>query len=160
MRLRRRDADGVSVAPGERLLASAERSDGAGAVGGTRDALYLPQRVPWETIASADWDRDEEVLSVVEVGDFGHEQPVHRLPLRAPDRLLQLVRERITASFVLQRHVDVRRGRRARILARRRPAGGAVHWYVDYDPGLDPDDPEVVATVDAALADAQAEIGA
>lgn len=156
---RRTDAD-VPVARGERLLASAERSDGGGAVGGTRDALYLPRRVPWEAIASADWDREAEQLRVVEVGEFGQEQPIHLLPLRAPDRLLQLVRERVTASFVLQRHVDVHHGRRARILARRRPAGGEVHWYVDYDAGLDPDDPEVASVVDDALATARSEIGA
>jgi hypothetical protein len=156
----RRSEPGVPVASGERLLASAERADGADPVGGTRDALYLPQRVPWEAIASADWDREAETLRVVELGEFGWEQPVHRLPLRAPDRLLQLVRERITASFVLQRHVDVRHGRRVRILARRRPAGGDVHWYVDYDAGLEPEDPEVASVVEAALTTARAEVGA
>jgi hypothetical protein len=149
----------MPVAPGERLLALAERTDGGAAVGGTRDALYLPERLAWEAVATAEWDREAELLRVVETGEFGLERAVHELPLRAPDRLLQLVRERITASFVLQRHTPVAGRRGVRVLARRPPAGGPIAWYVDYDAGLDPTDPAVTDVVEAALADARAEVG-
>lgn len=148
----------VEVAAGERLLASAERTDGAGAVGGTRDALYLPHRVPWERVATAEWDRDEETLQVVELAEFGAPQPTQDIPLRDPDRLLQLVRERVSASFVLQRFVEVSDGRGARILARRPPAGGPITWLVEYDTGLDPADPAVIAVVDPAVTAARAEV--
>ncbi|NHA01996.1 hypothetical protein G5V59_26755 [Nocardioides sp. W3-2-3] len=79
----RRARPAVEVAPGERLLAA------AGPVGGTRDALYLPTRVPWEQVAAADWDAEERTLTVTEVGRFGEEQPVHVVPLEEAGRLLQ-----------------------------------------------------------------------
>lgn len=149
----------VAVAPGERLLAWAERSDGGAAVGGTRDAVYLPQRVAWQDVATAEWDKEQLVLRVVELAPYGEAQPVHEIPLHAPDRLLQLVRERITATFVIQQYVEVARGRGARIFGRRPPAGGPVHWFVEYDAGLDPADPAVASAIDAAVAAAKAEVG-
>ena len=81
----------LAVGPGERLLAHATGPGGV-VVGGTRDALYLPQRVPWETVATADWDQDEEVLHVVELAAWGQPQPEHRLALTEPGRLIELVR--------------------------------------------------------------------
>lgn len=144
----------IEVAPGERLLA---RADGAG---GTRDALYVPQRLAWEQIASADWDQDERRLTVVEVGRFGEPAPVHVVGLEGAERLLQLIRERVTASIALQRHVPVRGRHSVRILARQAPSQrGELSWFVDYDPGLDPGDPEVDEVVQAALAAARADLG-
>lgn len=152
-----------SLARGERLLATASTTSGA-VVGGSRDALHVPgrepARLPWEEVATADWDVDERVLRVVEVGTYGAPLVEHRLALAEPDRLLALVRERVTASIVVQRHVPVRGRLGARVLGRRAPGGnGPIGWYVDYDPGLDPADPEVAAVVDAALATARADVG-
>ena len=45
------------------------------------------------------------------------------------------------------------------MIGRRSPVGGPVSWMHAYDAGLDPDDPEVVAVADLALAQAQAEVG-
>ncbi|KRB77395.1 hypothetical protein ASE01_11805 [Nocardioides sp. Root190] len=144
----------IEVAAGERVLAH------AGEVGGTRDALYLPQRVLWEQVASADWDQEERTLTVVEVAPFGQPQPVHVVQLEEAGRLLQLVRERVTASIALQRHVAVRERRSVRILARQAPAlRGEVSWFVEYDDGLDPADPQVDAAVQAALAQARTDLG-
>ncbi|MBM7519806.1 hypothetical protein [Nocardioides nitrophenolicus] len=151
------------VAAGERLLAWATvRHPGAGPdlVGGTRDALYLPERIPWEQVASADWDQDEATLRVVEVARFGEPSPVHLLRLEEAGRLLELVRERVTASIAVQRHVPVSGRRQVRILARRAPgAHGELAWFVEYDDGLDPADPRVDAVVQEALAAAQADVG-
>ncbi|KAA1417797.1 hypothetical protein F0U44_16045 [Nocardioides humilatus] len=152
-----------SLQRGERLLAWAETADGT-LVGGSRDAFHLPgrdpSRLPWQEIAKADWDIDERELHVVEVGTFGEAQVEHRLVLTDPDRLLSLVRERVTASIVVQRHVTVRDRLGARVLGRRAPAGaGPIAWFVDYDAGLDPADPMVVEVVDAALAAARADVG-
>ena len=152
-----------SLVRGERLLAWAETDDGA-TVGGTRDALHLPDRepprLPWEEIATADWDVDERQLHVVEVGTFGEQQPEHRLTVADPDRLLTLVRERVTASIVVQRHVPVRGRRGVRVLGRRAPGGqGPIAWFVEYDDGLDPADPEVRAVVDEGLASARGDVG-
>lgn len=158
---RRPDLD---VAAGERLLAWA--TGRAGTVGGTRDALYLPadggsRRVPWETVASAEWDADESVLRVTELAPWGEQQPVHLLALDDPARLLQLVRERVTASIVVQRHVPVRRRQEVRVVGRRAPRGsGEITWLIDYDAGLDPADPVVREVVEAALAAVRADVGA
>ncbi|MDZ5623283.1 hypothetical protein SFC88_20765 [Nocardioides sp. HM23] len=151
------------MATGERLLAWADTTSGA-LVGGTRDALHLPDRepprLPWEEIATADWDADEREFHVVEVGSYGEPQPEHRLALADPDRLLALVRERVTASIVVQRHVPVRGRLGVRVLGRRAPGGqGAIAWLVDYDDVLDPLDPDVATVVDEALASARGDVG-
>ena len=152
-----------SLAHGERLLAWAATPEGA-TVGGSRDALHLPDpepaRLPWEEIATAEWDADERRLRVVEVGSFGEIRPEHTFALVDPDRLLSLVRERVTASMVVQRHVPVRDRLGARVLGRRAPAGrGPIAWFVEYDAGLDPADPSVSAVVEEALALAQGDVG-
>ena len=152
-----------SLARGERLLAWAETTDGA-VVGGSRDALHLPDRetsrLPWEEISTAEWDTDERELRVVEVGTFGRPQPQHRLALDDPDRLLTLVRERVTASIAVQRHVPVRKRLGVRIIGRRAPGGqGAIAWFVEYDEGLDPADPDVARVVDEALVWARGDVG-
>ena len=60
--------------------------------------------------------------------------------------MLELVRERVTASVVLQRHVAVSGRRGLRVIARRAPRGNApVDWFFEYDAGVDPDDAEVRA---------------
>ncbi len=162
MRLRGKVAP-IAPAPGEKLLAWAEATDGA--VGGSRDALYLAQhgttvRVVWEQVEAADWDRDTSVLRVSEVGTFGKVRPVHLLTIAEPGRLLELVRERVTASIVLQRHVAVEGQRGLRVIARRAPKGDRpVLWLFEYDQGIDPESPTVRAAAEAALSAARDELG-
>jgi hypothetical protein len=153
----------VEVGPGERVLAAA--SSGRGPVAGTRDALYVPTgsgpvvRLPWERIEAADWDSEAGVLRVTELGPWGRERPVHALALEQPGRLLELVRERVTASIVFQVHVVVRGDQGLRVVARRAPSGAReITWLVHYDVGIDPDEPAVRRVADAALAQARAEI--
>lgn len=151
----------MALGPGERVLAGATSS--VGDVVGTRDALYLPGalRVPWHLLDGAEWDSETGVLTVREVGTFGRVRPVHRLELDDPRRLLELVRERITASIVLTRQVPVT-GHGGATVVGRRPTTGLreLVWFVEYDAGLDPDDPTVQAAVEQALAAARAEVGA
>ena len=158
MRLRRERPD-LPVAPGERLLAWASTADG-GAVGGTREALYVAgRRIPWEGVEAADWDLDSSVLTVSEVGTWGQERPTHRVTIEEPGRLLELVRERVTASIVLQRHVPIRGKRGVRVIARRAPhSRGEIAWLFSYDAGIDPEDPEIRAASERALAEAAADV--
>ncbi|GAA5150777.1 hypothetical protein GCM10023340_28530 [Nocardioides marinquilinus] len=152
----------LPVGSGERLLAWAHTTDG-GAVGGTRDAFYLPERLPWEQVEAADWDVDTTTLTVTEVGRWGEVRPRHRLELDDPDRLLQLVRERVTASVVLVRHVPVDGRRGLRVVARRAPGRldgpDDLAWVYEFDAGVDPDDPAVRLAAAEALAAARAEVG-
>ena len=165
MRATRRSRPDLAVGAGERLLAWCTDNDGR-AVGGTRDALYLPSadgvvRLPWEQVEAADWDAEESLLTVREVGRWGDVRPVHRVTLDDTGRLLQLVRERVTASVVLQRHVPIRGRQGVRVIARRAPSGDRpVTWLYEYDEGVDPSDPAVREAAEAALAHAQDEVGA
>jgi hypothetical protein len=165
----RRSRPPVEVAAGERLLAWTPVDEGSW-LAGTRDALYLPgpeasSRVPWEQVQAADWDRDEGRLRVSEVGTWGEPRPVHSFAIpdsaaRDADRLLQLLRERVTASVLISRHVPVTDRRGVRVVARRAPSGRSpVSWVYEYDEGVDPDDPFVRTAAETALAEAKADVG-
>jgi hypothetical protein len=157
----RKQRPDVAVADGERLLAWATTAEGQ-QLGGTRDALYLPgaARIPWEQVEAADWDADTSVLHVSEVGTWGEVRPEHDLTLDEPGRLLELVRERITASVVLQRHVPLDGRRGVRVIARRAPGSTAdVSWVYEYDEGVDPDDPRVRLAAAQAWQGAREELG-
>jgi hypothetical protein len=151
----------VSVGPGEKLLAWASDESGA-VVAGTRDALYLGEtRLPWEEVEAADWDRDTSVLRLSEVGEWGQQRVEHAVTIEEPGRLLELVRERVTASVVLQRHVPLEHRRGLRVIARRAPRGDRpIAWFFEYDQGIDPTDPAVREAARAALASARDEVGA
>ena len=164
MRALRRERPPVEVEAGERLLAWAPVAGGRW-VAGTRDALYLPDaRLPWEEVEAADWDHDLSLLRVSEVGQWGLPRVEHGLVLddTAPsetDRFLQLVRERVTASVLLVRHVPITGKRGVRVVGRRAPAGRKpVQWVYEYDAGIDPTDPVVQAAAAAALATAQDDV--
>jgi len=141
-------------------LASATTLDGV-VVSGTRDALRIGDReLPWEQVQGADWDKAASTLVVSEVGHWGDERPVHRLVLPEPGRFLQLVRERITASIVLQRHVPVSGRRGVFVIGRRAPSGrGRIAWIFEYQAGIDPSDPAVQQAAEAALRQAREDVG-
>ncbi len=117
-------------------------------------------RVPWERIEDAAWDQESSRLQVTEIGSYGEQRPAYSFEIEEdPALFLQLLRERVTASIVLQRRVPVRGKLGLTVIGRRSPVGGPVAWMHAYDPGLDPDDPEVAAAADEALASAQSEVG-
>ena len=83
-----------------------------------------------------------------------------RSPSSSPGPLLALVRERVTASVVMQRRVVVSGRQGLLVIARRPPRGnGEVVWACEYDEGVDPDDPAVHMVAEAALQAAQEELG-
>ncbi|MGA8993207.1 MAG: hypothetical protein WB441_02755 [Nocardioidaceae bacterium] len=155
----------AGLAHGERVLAAVEAVDGSWLLG-TRDALLLlpsaapsPTRVAWETVSTAGWDRDAERLTVVRTAEFGRPRPVHAFDVAEPGRLLPMIRERVTASVLLQRRVVVRDRLGLTVVARRSPhQRGPVSWGVDLDPGLDPLDPVVRATAEEAVRAAEQEM--
>jgi hypothetical protein len=160
----RRGRPPVDVAAGERILAWAPLIGGEWVVG-TRDALYLPTvRIPWEQVEAADWDHDLSRLRVSEVGHWGETRAEHDLTVdesgASADRLLQLLRERVTASVLLVRHVPISGRRGVRVVARRAPSGRQpVEWVCEYDDGIDPADPFVETAVASALVEARSEVG-
>ena len=155
----------AGLSRGEKVLAAARSEDGTWVLG-TRDALLLlaegaaaPTRIAWEQVQAADGSRDDARLRVSEVGEYGRPRPVHEVVLTDPGLLLQLVRERVTASVVLQRRVEVTDGRGLTVVGRRPPRGGDVAWAYELDAGLDPDDPAVRAAAEAGLRSAAEELG-
>jgi hypothetical protein len=148
-----------------RPLAAAESTDGTWVVG-TRTALVVvgageARHLPWERIEGAHWERDSSRLRVSEVGRYGEPRPAYSftMPEAEPAELLQLIRERVTASVVLQRGqvVDGKRG--LKVIGRRSPVGGPIAWMHEYDDGIDPDDPQVAAVAAALLEQARADVG-
>ena len=146
---------------GEKVLAFAH--DGDRWLLGTRLALILvgseTLRLPWETVQAADWDQDEAVLTVSEVGEFGQPRASYDFALGNPTQLLQLIRERVTASVVLQRGFLVSGKRGFKVIGRRSPEGGPITWMHEYDAGVDPDEPGVALAAAEALARARADVG-
>ena len=163
--LRRASAPELAVGPGERVLAWCRTADD-GVLAGTRDALYVEvpgggvARIPWEQVEAADWDADTDVLRVSLVGSWGQQRVEHALALSEPGRLLELVRERVTASVVLQRHVQLAGRRGVRVIGRRAPRGDApIEWFYEYDEGVDPADPAVRSAAAEALVAARGDVG-
>lgn len=159
-RTRSAGRSGPSRLDGERVLAGCTAEDGT-ELAGTRSALYLgDHRVPWHLVEASDWDRDDETWRVSEVGTFGQPRPEHTFVLSAPGAFLELVRERVSATVVLQRHVGVHGKRGLWVIARRAPAGDTpLTWVYEYDAGVDPFDPAVRRAAAQALSEAKAEVG-
>jgi hypothetical protein len=153
--------DRAGLPRGEKVLAFAH--DGDRWLLGTRLALVLVAedvvRLPWETVQAADWDQDAATLTVSEVGEFGRPRQSWVFKLENPALLLQLLRERVTASVVLQRGFLLEGKRGFKVIGRRSPDGGRIVWMHEYDPGIDPYDAEVAAAAAAALAQARADVG-
>jgi hypothetical protein len=154
-----------------RALAAAEAVDGTWLVG-TRAELVLiapaaggpspvETRIPWEQIEGADWSQDDSRLRVTEIGRYGEPRPSYSftLPETEPAALLRLVRERVTASVVLQRGHVVSGKRGLKVIGRRSPVGGPITWMHEYDDGIDPDDPAVAAAAEALLRQAREDVG-
>ena len=158
----------LSLPKGEKVLAATVTRDMTWLVG-TRDALLvvasdplldLVARIPWQLVERADWDRDAERLRVLEVGQFGAVRPSYEFEIGDPGLLLQLIRERVTASVVLQRRVVVSGKRGLFVVARRAPGGGdEITWAYEFDEGLDPNDRAVMAAAERGLRAAAEELG-
>ena len=159
--------DRAGLARGDRVLAAAAADDGRWLLG-TRDTVVVVApadrdaealRIPWERVESADWDRDQDRLRVTEVADFGCPRPMHVFTVPDASQLLQLVRERVTASLLMRRRVLLDRRRGLTVIARRPPRGrGEIAWAFELDPGVDPQDPAVREAADQALRLAQDEL--
>lgn len=157
---------------GEKVLAGTVDRAGSWLLG-TRDALVIvpPQapdqaaepvqtRIPWQQVERADWSREEQRLRLNEVGEFGRVRPEYVFEIDDPGLLLELIRERVTASVVLQRRVPVSGKKGLMVIARRAPRGdGEITWAYEFDPGIDPDDPAVMAAAGRGLDAAAEELG-
>ena len=171
----------AGLAKGERVRAAARTADGTWLLGTAAALVVVPpvvepvepppdvepvetppgvETIPWEQVEQADWDRDSARLRVTGVGEFGKVRPVHQFTITEPGLLLPMVRERVTASVVLQRRVTVSGRKGFFVVGRRSPTGaGEIGWAYEFDVGVEPDDPEVRRLAEAALRAAEEELG-
>lgn len=148
----------LDLQPKERVLAWAD--DGAGRpVVATETALHM-QRVPpeyarfgWEQIERASYEAG--MLTVVLGESLGG--ATLRVPVGPERQLPVVVRDRITASVVVDRFVALSGDSGARIVGRR-ASDGTVAWRVELDPALD-GNAEARAASEAAFAEVRAEVG-
>jgi len=153
----------LELTVGERVLAAAADADGRWHVGTDR-ALHVANgsgwhTVSWERVDRARFDDETGRLYVVEVVQLGEPEPTHELALVEPQRLLGLVRDRVTASVLLSRNVPVEGSRGVKVIARRAPVGGPVECSFCRSRGHKPDDPRVGEAMDQGLVAPQVEPG-
>jgi hypothetical protein len=133
---------------GETVLAQATLDNGETLVA-TALALNVPDRelrLPWDRMASATWD--DPTLRVVMSGT----RETYALVVAKAGVLPEVIRERVQASILVSEHLVLRGDLGARFSARREPAGDSdVRWTVTFDPGLDPQDPELRQLAEQAL---------
>lgn len=188
LKLRRRAwpgelAEQVRAAAGGRdeILAAVQLMDGQW-VAGTRRAVYLPaaeedlasdadavalgdggglRRVGWELIERASWDSEASVLHVFETASYGTPLRASDLKVDDPGRFGQLLRERVDASILIQRHVPLVGKKGVRIVGRRNPAdtNAPVTWNFVLDKGLEPEQPGLIDRAEAALRAVRDEFG-
>jgi hypothetical protein len=150
---------------GERLLAWAPgpaRPDGTPTlVVATESALYpfgYTERIPWERVMRAAWD--DPIQEVVTANDAGGIDVI-RLALDDAGSIPQVIFERVMATIVMQRHVELESSGKlgATLVARRVRGGDEIRWEVVFDAGLDPRDSELRARADEELAALRASVG-
>jgi hypothetical protein len=135
---------------GERVLAAAAGPDGE-VTATTHRLLLRDTSIEWSRVETAAWDGDAELLVVTEVPDARGQRRRHRVALESPRRLVDVVREQVTQSVVISRHIAVDGRRGVRVTGRRTTAGDIV-WTAALDSGIDLRDPDTKARVDAAVA--------
>ncbi len=140
---------------GERVLAEAEGPDGR--IAATDRRLVWPSgSIAWHEIERASWESDAERLLVEPIATSPHSQP-YKLPVTGPGRLVDVVREQVTGSVIISRHIRLE-GRRGVRVTGRRKADGELVWNAVVDSGLDPDDEHTRARLDAAVSAVRSEV--
>jgi hypothetical protein len=148
---------------GERTL---DWADGpAGWVVATTHALWVPgrsglERIGWDEVDTATWGQDEGVLTVVQAAPLGGRARRRVLRLRDGADLLLVVKERVRATMVLSRRIDLGGGPGVAIVARRPPGSDTLAWTVSVDGGVDVSDLRVRGVIEDALREMKAQVGA
>jgi hypothetical protein len=149
--------------PGEKVLAAT--TGPGGDIVATTHRLLLPgppetepeTGVAWSQIDTATWDGDDRVLMVSEIPDETGDQRRHRVVVDEPDPLVDVVRERVTASVVISRRIPIKGHRGVRVTGRR-TARDELMWSVLLDPGVNIDDPDTRNRVNDAVALVRSEV--
>jgi hypothetical protein len=138
---------------GERVISHARGPEGEYIVASTQ-ALYLPDatRLPWHLMDKAVWDEEGVTVTMTDGAS-------HRVLLPEPGLLPETVRERVTASIVASRRVQLDERGGVRLVARRVPGYDSPRWEFIFDPGLDSSDPGLRALAEQALEEVRRSLG-
>lgn len=136
----------ADLPPGEKLKAWATGpalvSGAPTIVVATTRALYAPgilDRLEWQDIVRASWDAP--MLEIV-ISRDGSSRPV-RIQLDPAGSVPQILNERVSASIVMQRHIELVGKAGASLVARRVPGSDEVRWDTIFDAGVDSHDPKL-----------------
>jgi hypothetical protein len=165
----------LPLTDGERVLAAALLADrpvgdpGSYLVATDR-AMYWPlngsghERTAWDRMAGASWQDETSTLVFART-----DQPPMPFAVEDPGLLPETVRERVTASIVVSRHVALRGRQGVRITARRQADGPAMaeadqlvaelRWELIYDDGVDQTDQAIRDAANTALTAIKHEVG-
>lgn len=163
----RRDATAAvaGLATGERVLVAVRCADGTPVVA-TERAVYRHdgqamgggwRRLGWEQVGRVDWDRGRRTLVLTGAVPEVARRTVLRLPRSTA--LVGLARERVGWTTLARVRVRLGGLGEAQVTARRQPGTDELSWVVALDPGVDRDDPRLLAEVSAVIAGLRAELG-
>lgn len=144
----------LGLGRGERVLAAARTTDGRWVAATATHLVGTGEPVPWSLVGHAQWVDDDDVLVIDPVADAF---PPLRLQLPVPGRLPEAVHERVMASIVVSRRVQVTGGA-LRIVARRDDTGPLAFQVLAED-GTDPHDERVRAAGEEEVRRLRAELG-
>jgi hypothetical protein len=142
-----------ALAEGERALLNEHDMDTGRRLVATRDAIHYQNpttgfwyRLGWDQLERAAWDAGRGELRLI--SRRPQVAPDAVLRTAAPDRLLSLTRERISATTLA--HAPLRHdGRVVGTVSARRPASGDQHiaWVVHVQPGTDVPESEIAGAI-------------
>lgn len=112
----------------------------------------------WLEVDAGAWDPDTATLSVTWVGG-GRGQQWQLRSRTGPGRVPEAFRERVSASVVLARHLDLGERRSARVVIRKALDSRELVEQVLLGRHTRPDDPEVAAEVGRARAEVRDQVG-
>lgn len=149
--------DHSHIRAGERIVAFGRTQSGEVLVA-TERALYLDDtRIPWDLVSRANWV--EPVLEVVYQTEPGSSVTAALFTLSEVGQLPTTIRERVTASIVIQERVLLEGNKGALMVARKGSDDNEIRWSVVFDDGLDPHNPVLRQRADEMLAVMRGQFG-
>lgn len=152
----------LALERGERVLAFAVARDESHVVVTDRALRQVVDgsvavHLPWYQVARARWA--DGVLELVETTPLGERAGRRTFDLVDPGFVPETVRERVTANIVVSQHVALVGRRGIRIVGRRRPGLDGLAWSIQYDAGLDAEDPTLRERAELAMDDVRRSTG-
>jgi hypothetical protein len=156
---------GLPIRPGERVL-TLDHAPVGSLVAATAAAVYLSDqgepgrtwsRVGWEEVIRTGWDDRRRILALTGAGPSGMWR--EELAVDRDSALVELARERVSATLLASAAIRYRDRICAVVMARRLPGSGKVIWVTLLNQTGDTEDQAVRAKAAAAIAALGAQTG-